>query len=326
MLFKCVCPAKNDVHQLIIIVKALSLCKILQMRYLIIFLLLLTPALAETCAAQGYVQSDSVKYVVTKNDGTRFIGYILLNDEREVIMETDKLGRVAIPKHEIRSIEPVSKHNGNISEDENRLYTRHFLTTTAMPMKKENNYLHTTWFGLWEAEFALGKNFSLGAMTTYLGIPMAITPKIGFKVAENFHLGAGAIVGTLGWIRFRSGAGLAYGVGTVGNTDYNVSLAAGYGFAWDQGTLSNYESVILAIGANARLGKRFGFVFDSILLPNENFYLLLPGIRWFKRPGAYWSFGFGGLVYGSTDPNGNITYNSTPFPIPMLQYTLFLRD
>lgn len=281
----------------------------------------------DSCKAQDYIQNDSVKYIVTKNDGTRFIGYILNQDEREVVMMTDKLGKVAIPKHEISSIVAVSKESNNISEDENRLHTRHFLTTSAFPLKKENIYLHLTWFSLLEAEFAISKNFSLGVMTTWIAMPFAITPKLAFKVTDNFHIGGGAIIGTLGWIRLNTGLGLAYGVGTIGNSDDNISISAGYGFAWSNWEFNNYESVILSIGANKRISKKFGFVFDSLLLPNENFYLVMPGIRWFKKPGNYWSFGLGGLVLGLPDvQTGAIKYNSVPMPLPMLQYTLFLKD
>ena len=55
-----------------------------------------------------FAQADSTaKYRVTKNDGTQYVGFLLKNDSKEVILRTDVLGEVAIPKHVIKSIEKI---------------------------------------------------------------------------------------------------------------------------------------------------------------------------------------------------------------------------
>src|SRR5688572_28749291 len=60
------------------------------------------------CADALSAQQDSLKtYIVMKHDKTEFIGKILSQDAREVLIETKEMGQIIIPKHEIRSIKEV---------------------------------------------------------------------------------------------------------------------------------------------------------------------------------------------------------------------------
>ncbi|MDT8432603.1 MAG: hypothetical protein RQ746_13855, partial [Bacteroidales bacterium] len=43
--------------------------------------------------------------IVTKNDGTDYVGVILKQDAREILLQTETVGEFIIPKHEIKSIE-----------------------------------------------------------------------------------------------------------------------------------------------------------------------------------------------------------------------------
>lgn len=282
-------------------------------------------SLSQSAAAQEYVNSpDSSligkEVVVIKNDGSQYVGTLKSMDAREILIHTAVIGDLYIPKHEIRSISPASQatlSSKGKAKRENRLITRYFATTNALPIEKGNDYLNVTW-GLVDAEFHISKNFSLGGMTTPAGIPLAVTPKLGFKVTDNFHLGAGGIVGFLGWAQPGIGAALGYATGTIGNRENNISVAVGGAIAWSDGSTENLESVLLSIGTNIRIGSGAYFVFDSFMLPQENFYILVPGFRWItKKNKDYWSLGFTGLVVNS---------EVIPFPIPLLQYSHFFRD
>jgi hypothetical protein len=265
---------------------------------------------------------DSTKMVVlTKHDGVQFSGYVLSVNEREYLMKTVKYGKMVIPKHEVRDVVEINSsyvdYEGNIRIPY-RMASRYFFTTSAYNLEKKNNYLHMTWFALLEGEFGISKNFSLGVMTTWVGIPIAITPKLSFKISDKFRLGAGGLLGTLSYVRMGYGAGLAYGVATYGSTDYNASLQAGYGFAWTDDGAEGYESVILGVGANVRIGRSAMFVFDSILLPGEDTYIIMPGVRWMtKKNQNYWGLGLASVI---TDGS------SMPIPFPALQYTHFFRE
>lgn len=52
--------------------------------------------------------SDSTKtYLVVKNDGTELIGKILSDDGREVLLLTEAMGKIFIPKSDIKSIKII---------------------------------------------------------------------------------------------------------------------------------------------------------------------------------------------------------------------------
>ena len=54
---------------------------------------------------------DTTLRVVTKHDGTEYIGVIISDDGREVLIETKALGKIYIPKSDIRSIVIVETNN-----------------------------------------------------------------------------------------------------------------------------------------------------------------------------------------------------------------------
>lgn len=44
------------------------------------------------------------KVIILKNDGSSFTGFIISKDEHELLIDTDNLGRIYIPLHEIKEI------------------------------------------------------------------------------------------------------------------------------------------------------------------------------------------------------------------------------
>ncbi|NLB52605.1 MAG: hypothetical protein GX808_06670, partial [Syntrophomonadaceae bacterium] len=94
--------------------------------------------LAQTPATNPEQEAQKV-YVVVKNDGARFYGRIISQDAREVLIETDELGQIFIPRHEIREIREVASRE----LDERGVYvpgevfsTRYFITTNGLPVQK----------------------------------------------------------------------------------------------------------------------------------------------------------------------------------------------
>ena len=88
-------------------------------------------------------QNAQKLYLVTKNDGTEYIGFILKQDAREILIVTEDLGEVYIPKHEIKSIREISQKdiNSGIYKESNTFYTRYFVTTNGLSMKKGDKYI-----------------------------------------------------------------------------------------------------------------------------------------------------------------------------------------
>jgi len=47
---------------------------------------------------------EGKQYVITRHDDVEYIGKIIQDDDREILIESNSLGKIFIPKYEIRSI------------------------------------------------------------------------------------------------------------------------------------------------------------------------------------------------------------------------------
>ena len=110
-------------------------------RLLIVFfgLLLTTPLFAQTDSIPKPQLADTNLYRIVKSDGTDFIGYIIKQDEREVLIQIQSGRTFYIPQYEIKEIVPIKygeldKEGVFVGED--RFATRYFLTTNGLPIKK----------------------------------------------------------------------------------------------------------------------------------------------------------------------------------------------
>lgn len=260
--------------------------------------------------AQEENQSDTTRQmvVIIKNDGTEYIGYILKQDEREVLLETEKLGNIYIPKHEIKEIK-------NISEKDiiNKEYmgspvfgTRYFITTNGFNGEKGEHYAIWNYWGP-DVQFSVSDNVTLGVMTTWVGMPLLGSIKIGKKLNDQVAVGAGVLGGPLTWLDPEAGAGfLAYGAVTFGSSAHNVNFSAGYVNATDVNSAG-----LASVGMHQRISKNFSFVFDSIIILAEgsSTAIIMPGFRMLQSPGKAIQFGLTGLV---------IDGEAIPVPIPVV--------
>ncbi len=270
--------------------------------------------LAQEPATAEQLQPAKI-FVVIKNDGARFIGPIVSQDEREVIMDTETIGRVAIPRHEIREIREADP--GDLSQGPETgtgmFSSRHFVSTNALPLKKGDHFAALNLYGP-EAYFTLADHFTLGGITTWIGVPIVASLKYTFHVGPNLHLGLGLYGGTLSWVSFKSVGGLAYGTVTVGNYRNNISLSAGYAGVTN-GEDSSASEPLLSVGGMVRLGKTVSLVGDSFIYAGENpVALVMPGLRFSRNERRAFQFGLAGIIFEG---------NAIPFPIPVVGW--FIR-
>jgi len=172
--------------------------------------------------------------IITKFDGTVYIGVILSDDGREILIDTESLGKIYISKKSIRSITNVGDDEVNevgMYEPEGPFTTRYYFTTNALPLKKGEDYAMVHLYGP-EVHFSLGGGFSIGAMTTWFVSPFILAMKKSFKTKkEKINFSIVTLIGSSGYLNAFSGyGGLGFATFTYGTPANNVSVSLGYGF------------------------------------------------------------------------------------------------
>ncbi|MEE4175923.1 MAG: hypothetical protein V2I46_00290 [Bacteroides sp.] len=257
--------------------------------YYIIMLMLMVfgkGVLAQTPATNPEQEAQKV-YVIVKHDGARFYGHIISQDAREVLIETDELGQVYIPRHEIREIREVASRE----LDERGVFvpgevfsTRYFITTNGLPVQKGENYILWNLFGP-DFQFGVNENLGLGVMTSWIGYPIVGTAKYSIPLKDDWHLGLGMLLGTGSW-GIPSFAGiLPFGAITYGDRVKNFTFSAGYaGLRYKEEIYDYYYandvyydsyreeirtegSFLFSLSGMFKVGRTLSIVFDSFYLP-----------------------------------------------------------
>lgn len=210
------------------------------MRLVLLSLLLLLGISNTNFFSQGAIDSaqKSIKYyLVIKNNGKEYYGYLVKDDGREILLETKSLGKIYINKSdvkEMREVKETSKDSNATSysdfRDEGPFTTRYYFTTNALPIKKKENYLLVHPYGP-EVHFAVSDNLSLGVMSTWIATPLAFAAKYSFTNSNpnsDVHFALGGIIGSGGYLAPQTFGGLYFGAITKGNRMANMSFSVGF--------------------------------------------------------------------------------------------------
>jgi hypothetical protein len=247
--------------------------------------------------------TDTTKYLVVKYDGNEYVGLILSDDGREVLIETRSLGKIYIPKSDIKSMRPLDLVDDVKKGEFNSagvFTTRYQFTTNCFPIKKGENYAMVNLYGP-EVHFAVHKDFSVGVMSTWIGSPLALALKYTRGTANpKINYGVGALLGTSGYLNSGRGfGGLYWGMITYGDRRTNVTLSVGYGHfnngdysikqraCYVPGTyaavnggppsysIQGYKEIssgfkadapIIGFAGQTKVGKKASFIYDCMLI------------------------------------------------------------
>lgn len=261
----------------------------------------------DTAAAQPKM------YIIIKNDGVQYVGRLISSDAREAILETKNVGQIAIPKHEIREMRELDKdettQKGEFKANE-VFATRYFISTNGLPVKKGESYILWNWYGP-DFQFGLGKNFGVGVMTSWLGMPIIGSAKYSFEVNKDVHVAVGTLLGTGSWALPRFGLAVPFVAATVGDRRANLTVSGGYGAVWGYG--ANGGRALCSVAGMVHFNPKVSLVFDSFIMPgnstNDYAALIMPGLRFQTDEKRALQVGFAGIA----------TQGST-IPIPMIQW------
>ncbi|MCB9224261.1 MAG: hypothetical protein R2780_02160 [Crocinitomicaceae bacterium] len=234
----------------------------------------------------GQVEQDTLQekklYKIVKQNGMEYVGEILSDDGREVLIVTDDLGKVYIPKADIKSMHLLEEEliiSGNFREV-GPFVTRYYFTNNALPITKKEHYAMIHLYGP-EVHFAFTDNFSFGVMSTWIASPMGIAMKYSMKTGnKKVHLSVGSIMLSSGYLYQAKGwGGLHWGSVTYGKPGKNITFSGGYGYI-DLGFNLQHENEkgwkrmkhgpVVSIAGLTPVGKKGSFIFDSMIALTEH--------------------------------------------------------
>ena len=238
------------------------------------------------------IPKDTTTYLVTTTNGVQYIGTIISDDGREVLIETKTVGKLYIAKATIKSISKIKesslkKIEENYAEEEvsldNPFSTRYYFTTNCFPVKKRENYAMVHLYGP-EVHFSVSNRFSVGIMTTWIASPIALALKYTFPTKNaKLNFGLGTILGNTGYINQGRGfGGLHWGMVTLGDRDNNLTVSAGIAYInagsniYTPGTYLSLAQIpstyskfltmsVLGIAGTKRIGEKASLFFDSMI-------------------------------------------------------------
>lgn len=250
-----------------------------------------------TIAQVDSIQTVPIKtYLITTAEGNEFFGTILYQDTKEVVIETKNLGKVSIPKYQIKELREVKSKDISAGGDyipEQRFSSRYFITTNGLPLEKGDNYVLWNIYGP-DMQFSISDHFGIGIMTSWIGVPIIGTAKYSFNLGKNTNMAVGALLGTGSWSYPEFGLIVPFTALTFGDRRNNINFSAGYGAVWsDEGSDGN---MLLSVAGITTIGKKASLVFDSFIIPGtesiNSFALFIPGIRIQTSKGKFFQYGF----------------------------------
>jgi hypothetical protein len=227
---------------------------------------------------------DTAKvYHLELSDGLEMVGHYVSHDSTTFVLRTNQIARVEIPFKGVVLLEevPASRFRNGVYWFRNPHATRYFFAPSAFNLKKGEGYYQNTYLFFNSFNVGLTDNVSIGGgieMLSFFGSLAAdgefgpiffITPKLSFKATEHFHYGLGIYyinVPSLFSDNERTGAGITYAMGTIGDENRNLTIGGGLAFARQEFS----KDPIFTVCGLSRISKRTALVSENWLLINNN--------------------------------------------------------
>ncbi len=286
------------------------------MKHIIICLLLSFSIFSITLAQNKEQKSrpDSGLVVLLTNSDEEFVGTIVSEDAREVSIRLQNGKLLIIPAYTIKSTRKLSSSTLIKGKPvfANPHPSRYFYTPSAIPMDKGEVYIQSVYGLAYQVQFGVTENFSIGATTTLLATPLALTAKYSIKIDEKNTLAFGGLAGIVGW-GTQTNLGIGFGAFTHGTKESNVTFAAGYAWVNTKEDNGGGNSPMMSLSGNQRLSKNLSLMGELWYLPEVGVFFGGPCFRLYKSKKSSYDFGIWRLGI-------NEAHKTVPF-IPVFGYT-----
>ena len=247
-------------------------------------------------------QTDIVgkKYIYEFRDGTTIIGTFVKDEAGNIYISELDGKETYIPRVMVAQIHELTDDNFKNGEYwfPNLHDSRYFFSPSAFGLEQGEGYFGHSYWVMWQAQYGITDELSIGAGITLLGVPGTVNAKYSFSIKEDLNAALGWFwVGDL--FGFSGGdmgslINMPYAVITKGSKENNITLGAAYNLAtpfddWRDTEVEPSKRLVLNLGGTFRMGRRFAFVFEAWLLDpmmmthNEPQIMGGPGIRYFRK-------------------------------------------
>ena len=240
--------------------------------------LVASPLLPDAIRAQAAVDipdPGETVYEIQLGDGSVLFASIVELDEEQVVLVTVSGVRLEVDRSQLREIAPArGRVQGGEFWSEDPGGTRLFFTATGRSLARGESYVGTYVVVLPFAAVGVTDRVTLaGGAPVLFGEfePFYLAPKV--QVVRTPM--AQASVGTLVFLFDDEMVGVAYGVGTFGNSDRALSAGLGYFYSGDE--LVNEPAFML--GGETRVSRRIKLISENYVLPDRVGYVLSGGVR-----------------------------------------------
>lgn len=243
------------------------------------------------------------KYIYEFRDGTTIIGTFLKDEGGNIYINNLEGNETYLPRVMVAQIHESTDDNLKNGEYwfPNLHDTRYFFSPSAFGLEQGEGYFGHSYWTLWQAQYGVTDDFSIGGGTTPFGLPASLNAKYSFNIKDDINAGVGWFwVGDLfGWTSGEMGSllNMPYAVITKGSKENNITLGAAYNFGnpfddlRDTEVIEPSKRLVLNAGGTFRMGRRFSFVFEAWLLDpmmmshNAPDFQIMggPGIRYFRK-------------------------------------------
>lgn len=193
------------------------------------FFLLSLVLFSNRASAQELTYFDTaLTYEISTINGAYLTGKVI-EQTPEFIMVRKKTGlEIKIPRESIRVSKAFSGLPSGFDESNPRP-SRYLYAPSAIPLKRGEGYLNLIYFLLFQAQYGITDNFSLGITTTPAFQPSFLNAKYAQKIKDKWSVSAGFQIGQLSFDDPEK-IGILFANATYGDRESNISLNLGYGF------------------------------------------------------------------------------------------------